>query len=179
MNTNFKLWLTIGLTFVLISTSLQAKSKVEILGDIIQIALPLYTLGRLGYEKDTQSQMEFLKSIGATVAITQVLKRATHIRRPDGSDFHSFPSGHTSAAFAGASFLHTKYNNPYQNIIAYSLASYVGYSRVYAQKHHIVDVLAGGVLAYGINAYFVNPKYTTAQIQISDKKKFISVSFWK
>lgn len=38
-------------------------------------------------------------------ATTLPLKNITHVQRPDGSSFNSFPSGHTATAFAGAEFL--------------------------------------------------------------------------
>ena len=179
MNTNFKLWRAVGLALALCLTNTQAKSNVELLGDIVQIALPSYALGRLIYEEDIPSQVEFMKSLGTTILTTQVLKRATHIQRPDGSDFRSFPSGHTSAAFAGATFLHKKYNNTYQNILAYCAASYVGYSRLYANKHHLGDVVVGAILAYSVNAYFVSSKYVTAQMHLDDKQQLVSVRFWR
>src|SRR4051794_21145260 len=42
-----------------------------------------------------------LDAVATSVAASEILKLATHERRPDGSkDYASFPSGHTTAVFA-------------------------------------------------------------------------------
>ncbi len=61
----------------------------------------------------------------------------------------SFPSGHTTAAFAAATIFAVEYKNkPYIPIIAYSIASLVGVSRITENKHWATDVLAGAALGY-------------------------------
>ena len=61
----------------------------------------------------------------------------------------SFPSGHTTAAFAAATIFAVEYKNkPYIPIIAYSIASLVGISRITENKHWATDVLAGAALGY-------------------------------
>ncbi len=64
----------------------------------------------------------------------------------------SFPSGHASAAFSGASFIQKRYGWQY-GIPAYLAASFVGYSRVEADQHYVEDVLAGA--AIGIISTFI------------------------
>ena len=39
------------------------------------------------------------------------VKKLTHELRPDGSDYYSFPSGHTTEAFASAEFLRQEYKD--------------------------------------------------------------------
>lgn len=73
------------------------------------------------------------------------LKRAVDRERPDGGGL-SFPSGHTSGAFSGASYLHYRYGWEY-GLPAYLTAAAVGYSRVVADKHYWTDVLAGAAIA--------------------------------
>ncbi len=61
----------------------------------------------------------------------------------------SFPSGHTTAAFAAATVFAVEYRNkPYIPIIAYSIATLVGVSRITENKHWATDVLAGAALGY-------------------------------
>ena len=61
----------------------------------------------------------------------------------------SFPSGHTTAAFAAATVFAVEYRNkPYIPIIAYSIASLVGISRITENKHWATDVFAGAALGY-------------------------------
>ncbi|WP_256604704.1 phosphatase PAP2 family protein [Sphingobacterium multivorum] len=62
---------------------------------------------------------------------------------------YSFPSGHTSSAFATASALSRAYSKWY--VVAPSLlwASSVGYSRMYLGVHFPSDVLTGAVLGTG------------------------------
>lgn len=61
----------------------------------------------------------------------------------------SFPSGHTSAAFATATALSLKYHKWYVIAPSYLWASYVGYSRMHLGVHYPSDVLAGAVLGAG------------------------------
>jgi undecaprenyl-diphosphatase len=62
-------------------------------------------------------------------------------RRPDG---WSFPSGHTAAAFSGAWIATTVW--PRRAPLFFTLASMVGFSRIYVGAHYPGDVLAGASL---------------------------------
>jgi membrane-associated phospholipid phosphatase len=103
-----------------------------------------------------------LKSELVMFTAVQLLKRSSHTLRPDGSDYYSFPSGHTAQAFAGAAILSEEYGYRYKWVpyLSYGLASGVGVIRMANNKHYLSDVLvAAGVgvlsskLAYWTHQY--------------------------
>lgn len=57
---------------------------------------------------------------------------------------YSFPSGHTGSSFAAAYVIY-KYNSKY-GILAYILATLIGFSRLYLFVHYPTDVLCGALL---------------------------------
>ena len=65
--------------------------------------------------------------------------------RPDGSNNGSFPSGHTSGAFATATILQKRYGWK-TGIPAYGLAAYVAASRLSENKHHLSDAIFGAAI---------------------------------
>ena len=79
---------------------------------------------------------------GATV---MALKYTTNIRRPDGSNRQSFPSGHTAQAFLAASIVHTEFRDKSQwyGVGAYTLATSVAALRMLNNRHWQSDVVAG------------------------------------
>lgn len=83
-----------------------------------------------------------------TGLITQGIKRTTNIIRPDGT-LHSFPSGHTSAAFSSASTLFYEYkdNHPIYAASGYIFAGTTGGLRVLNNRHWVSDVFVGAGLA--------------------------------
>lgn len=64
-------------------------------------------------------------------------------------DSPSFPSGHTSGAFATATALSLKYPKWYVVAPAFAWAGYVGYSRMHTGVHYPSDVAAGALLGAG------------------------------
>jgi membrane-associated phospholipid phosphatase len=56
---------------------------------------------------------------------------------------HSFPSGHTTTAFAMALIMAHMINKKAWSIILIILAFFAGYSRVYLAQHFLTDVLGG------------------------------------
>ena len=93
--------------------------------------------------------------------LTSNLKTLTHVERPYGNDFSSFPSQHTSAAFAAATFLHREYGGRsiWYSIGGYSVATATAALRVLGNKHWASDVLAGaglGILSTEL-AYWAYP----------------------
>ncbi|HPK09145.1 MAG TPA: phosphatase PAP2 family protein [Saprospiraceae bacterium] len=84
------------------------------------------------------------------MTITTTLKRITKIQRPDFSNYHSFPSGHTAQAFAAATFLSEeyKYKFKWMPYVSYGIAASVGMSRMANNKHYISDVLVGAGIGY-------------------------------
>lgn len=61
----------------------------------------------------------------------------------------SFPSGHTTVAFAAATVFAMEYKDkPFIPILAYSAATLVGLSRITENKHWTTDVLVGAGLGY-------------------------------
>ncbi|MFY7666134.1 phosphatase PAP2 family protein [Flavobacterium sp.] len=89
------------------------------------------------------------------------LKSITHIQRPDGTAYNSFPSGHTANAFAGAEFLWQEYKDKsvWYGISGYLVASGVGAFRIINNRHWLTDVAAGagiGILSTKA-AYWLYP----------------------
>jgi len=93
--------------------------------------------------------------------IVQGTKFITQRERPDNSNFHSFPSGHTETAFVAAEFLYQEYKDKsvWIGIAGYSAATFVGVARIYNNKHWLSDVVAGagiGILSTKV-VYWVYP----------------------
>ncbi len=61
-------------------------------------------------------------------------------------DYDSWPSGHTTVAFAVATAFHLEYRNKWVSILAYTLAAVGGWSRMHDDKHWASDVLAGATI---------------------------------
>ena len=63
----------------------------------------------------------------------------------------SFPSGHTTAVFAVASVIANQYaDSPIVPIISYTLATAVGVSRIYDNRHWLSDVVAGAAIGIAV-----------------------------
>jgi membrane-associated phospholipid phosphatase len=89
----------------------------------------------------------------------------------------SFPSGHTTVAFAAATVFAMEYKDkPWVPILAYSAASLIGVSRITENKHWATDVLVGAGLGYLSGRQVVNNYHRYAQLSAS-KQKGSQVSF--
>ena len=95
--------------------------------------------------------------------VVQTVKIATCVERPDGSNRHSFPSGHTATAFVGAHILFKEYQgvSPWIGVTGYAVATTVGTMRILNRKHWFSDVVAGagiGILSVEIS-YMLLPVF--------------------
>jgi hypothetical protein len=107
---------------------------------------------------------------------TFTLKKATHRLRPDGSNYYSFPSGHTGNAFVGAEFMSQELGDKSigYSAIGYGFATATGILRIYNRDHWFSDVIAGagfGILstkaAYLLYPYIRNRLFKAGR----DKEK--------
>lgn len=144
----------------LFSSPTFAKGSVEKQGDALQYLIPAIALGStFFYEKGDeakQGRWQFVKAFATAQLSTEVLKKSINKTRPNGNCCESFPSGHTSAAFMGASFIQKRYGWK-ASVPAYIGASYVGYSRVQSNKHYTIDVIAGAAIGIASSYYFTKP----------------------
>ena len=101
-------------------------------------------------------------TMGSTVvnvAITNALKYSVNRDRPfetypdiiNKSEPHgaSFPSGHTSNAFATATSISLAFPEWYVIVPSFAYATTVGYSRMHLGVHYPSDVLAGALIGAG------------------------------
>ena len=137
-------------------------------GDVLQLALPLTAGITTVIKKDWKGTKQWALSYGSAIIITHSLKRIVRKQRPEGRHrFDAFPSGHTTSAFSGASFIQRRYGWKYGKW-AYVLASIVGISRMEGPDgwHDIWDVLAGASIGIGSTYIFTTP-YERDQIEVS------------
>ncbi len=153
----------------------RTKSDFEVTGDVLQILLPVSVATTNIYLKDYQGLKQFTYAFGSSLATTYLLKYSINRKRPDGTDY-SFPSGHTNAAFSAASFIQFRYGWK-KAIPAYILASYVGYSRVRAERHYQSDVYAGALIGICFSYLYATP-YKPKNLLVSPilQKNYLSVS---
>jgi membrane-associated phospholipid phosphatase len=86
--------------------------------------------------------------------------------------YSSFPSGHTTVVFAAATVFAKEYRDkPFIPIIAYSVATLVGLSRVAENAHWTTDVVAGAALGYLSGRLIVNNYQRFAKIKAPSQNK--------
>jgi membrane-associated phospholipid phosphatase len=108
----------------------------------------MFTAGRFtGGPRFRAMTYDMLDAAVVNFTYTQILKVTVGRERPDGSDNQSFPSGHTSQAFAMASVAQHHYGWKI-GVPAYALAGLMGASRIHEDKHWLSDVVAGAALGY-------------------------------
>ncbi len=124
-------------------------------------AMAYYALNVFGVKSKNPLKNKFLIHVLSEAFATGMvtpMKRIIHRQRPDGSDFKSFPSGHTTTAFVGAELLHQEYGHvsPWISIAGYTTAAATGYLRVQNNAHWLGDVIAGagmGILSARLGYY--------------------------
>ena len=139
-----------------------ASDSIETAGQVLRIVLPVAAGGISLYKEDYDGVLQLGVSEIFSVGSSLVLQHFIKEQRPDKSDWRSFPSDSTAAAFSAASFLQIRYGWDY-GLPAYAVAGFVGYSRVEADKHHWGDVLAGAVLGWAASE-ITTVRYRNVQI---------------
>ncbi len=139
--------------FLINVNTARPSDNVQTTGDFGQIVIPITGLLMTYAFKDWEGTIELVEPFVTAIAAMESLKYTVPETRPNGSS-HSFPSGHTTSAFAGAGFMQIRYGWKY-GIPAYLAASFVGYSRVESKNHYWHDVFAGAVIGVGSDLCFV------------------------
>ena len=89
------------------------------------------------------------------------------------ANHHSFPSGHTTSAFAIATVLVMMADNRNRQLLILMLATLVGYSRIYLAQHFLPDVLIGAVLGTlsAIPAVYLATNFKLSKFSIGKSKR--------
>jgi membrane-associated phospholipid phosphatase len=105
-------------------------------------------------------------------------KKDANGNKPNTYSYSSFPSGHTTLAFAAATVYAMEYSDrPIVPILSYSAASLIGLSRITENKHWASDVLIGGILGHLIGRQVVNNYHRYARLKSGEAKKKNTLSF--
>lgn len=141
---------------------LGSASKIfDLAGQMIPNAIYMGTMyGIYLYNEDEaykKKTVHMLKSTVYSGIVANVLKKTIREPRPNNSNSReSFPSGHTTTAFAFASVIGTEHEW-YWGVAAYSMASLVAFSRINDNAHRLHDVVGGAALglSYGLSIHYL------------------------
>ena len=126
------------------------------------VMLGLKTCGYDGRSEWGRMLVSDAFSAASMAVIVTGMKHTVKRLRPDGSEYNSFPSRHTAAAFMTATMLHKEYEgrSPWFSIGGYALATLTGVSRVLNNRHWLSDVAAGAAIGIGSVhlGYFITDK---------------------
>ncbi len=141
----------------------------------------MYLYGHVAEDsKAVETALLSVESFALTGVFVQVIKRAAGRHRPYTGDPYntwggpslassndSFPSGHSSSAFAVASVIAMEYDNYIVPPLAYGVAAITGYNRMQHNAHWASDVFAGAAIGY----------FTGKAIVASHRNKDSRISF--
>lgn len=124
--------------------------------DVTALALPVATLAGVMIAGDWEGLKQAAFTAVAAGGANLILKYTVRELRPDHSNYHSFPSMHSTVAFASAAFLQRRYGWKF-GAPAYAVAAYTAVGRVLAKKHHWWDCVAGAAIGAGAAYIFTTP----------------------
>lgn len=127
----------------------------SIYGDLLGQLVPniLYAGGMTisgfyGNKKGYERAIGMFKATAYSSAVATFIKYTAREPRPyDNSVKNSFPSGHTTTAFAFSGFVAAEHGWA-RGVPALLMSSFVGYSRVNDNRHFIHDVAAGATIGW-------------------------------
>lgn len=140
--------------------------------NVVSVGVPVfYFCGSLFHRKRDLKENPWFQQcirtgvgIGSAGLISYGLKISLKRERPyvkygdivpkDEVSTHSFPSGHTTFAFATATLVSLQHKKWYITVPAFAWAGLAAYSRLHLGVHYPTDVLAGMVIGSG-TAYVV------------------------
>lgn len=130
------------------------------------VAGAFYLFGRRrNDERARETGLLSAEALVDSVIVDSALKGITQRARPmtgrERSEFfdggNSFPSGHSTQAWAVAAVIANEYHDRRAvQIAAYGAATAVSVARFTGQKHYLSDVVAGSALGYMIGKYVYN-----------------------
>ena len=157
------------------------------LDDYVQYSpfLSVYALNAIGIQGKNNFKDRTIVLATAYVIMggsVNIIKKTSKVKRPDGSDTRSFPSGHTATAFMGAEFLYQEYKevSDWYGITGYVVAAGTGLFRMSNEKHWLTDVATGagiGILSTKI-AYWIHPLIKKTIFKDKDKINGIVMPFY-
>ena len=107
---------------------------------------------KLGRIRGSFGWKRLLTFIVLAIILTQLvvngLKLTTGVLRPDATNYFSFPSGHTAAAFMAATLFYKEYGfkGYWVGLVAYAAAIVTGFTRILNNRHWLFDVIIGAAL---------------------------------
>jgi membrane-associated phospholipid phosphatase len=141
----------------LAATPITSREKaIENVGTGVAIALPVIAGGITLYKHDRKGLWQLAEETVLTVGTAYILKQIVRERRPDGSDWQSFPSETTALSASGSSYLWGRYGWRY-GLPALAATEFVSWSRVQAKQHHWYDTLASSAIAGGYGYFITTP----------------------
>lgn len=144
------------------SSRKNVKTSSDIMAGVTPVACAVAVFALQDWEGLKQGGFSAVTTLGVSYALKYIVGK----ERPDNSNARSFPSLHTSISFTGAAFIQKRYGWKW-GIPAYAVASYVGWSRVYAKKHDWWDVAAGAAIGIGSAYIFTSPYLKKHNISVS------------
>lgn len=147
-----------------------AKAKEFNDSEKLALAIPLSALAYSLYIKDYEGVSQLGYDFFSVLLVTELVKHTADKPRPGDHDGYSFPSGHTSTAFSGASYWQMRYGWKI-GIPMYTAAALVGYSRVNVKAHRWIEVFAGAALGYLGGYIFTTPYVSPSTLSEVNKKK--------
>ena len=148
----------------------------------ISIAFPLglFAVSMVNKDKRLRNRAyEAVAGIAFTAASMSILKAIVKRPRPyytysgiypvEYDNSYSFPSGHTSLAFATATSIAMTAKKWYFVVPAFAWASGVGYSRIGVGQHYPSDVIAGAFV--GVTCAYVSHVLNKKLFSVKKKQK--------
>lgn len=136
---------------------------------VIGQSLAFYSGDELGYSR----AIGMIKATAYSSGLTTVLKYTIREPRPgNNSERNSFPSGHSTSAFAFGGYVYEEHGWRW-GVPALALATLVGVSRINDNRHYLHDVLSGMTIGmmYGVGISKID------QVKRSSGEKDVGVSF--
>jgi membrane-associated phospholipid phosphatase len=120
---------------------------------------------KTGDDQAKETGILSLEALADADLVVEVLKVSTQRQRPRDGDGgghffkggSSFPSGHSTQAWALAAVIADEYSDQkWVQFAAYGYATMVSVARVLAQEHFTSDVFVGGVIGFVVGHYVVH-----------------------
>lgn len=121
------------------------------MGQLIPNVLYIGGMSFSGWKGDPEGYRRAIgmfKASAYSTSVTTILKYTVREPRPIDSDWkNSFPSGHSTTAFAFSGYVMAEHGYWY-GVPALLLSSFIGYSRINDNMHWLHDVVAGGTIGW-------------------------------